>query len=148
MIKPSQWVFRCYMPAEGLVHIIEVFTVKRKCIFLKWYSSYFSSKSLNCNLSPPTTILQTFSPEDGLCKDIYSYLASNPNSFQKDCQLLFKCQKKPTKPNYCQTHTVCVNVTVMHDTYILFVYFLCMSNSVRFTLKEFCISKAATCGLQ
>lgn len=135
------------MPADGLVHIIEAFTVRPKYIFLRWYSSCFSSKSLNCNMSPPTTILQTLSPEDGLCKDIYSYLASNPSSFQKDPQLLFKCQKKPTKPNCCQTQTVCMNVTVMHATYILFAYFLCMSNSVRFTLKK-CILEAATCGLQ
>lgn len=97
MIKQSQGSSRWFKPSEGHVHIIETFTIRPKYIFLRWCSSYFFSKYLNCNMSPPTKILQNFLPEDGLCYDInislYSYLVSKHSFFQKDSLLLFKCQK-------------------------------------------------------
>lgn len=96
MIKQSQGSFRWFMLGEGHVHIMETFTIRPKYIFPRLYSSYFSTKYLNCNVSPPTKILQIFCLRMAfatLCISLYSYLARKHSFFQKDSLLLFKCQK-------------------------------------------------------
>lgn len=109
--------------ASDYLYQVKVSFIILKHIFLRWNSSYFSSKYLNWNMSPPTKILKIFLPEDGLCKEIYIYIyihtwQANPASSRK---ILCFClnvksslqNQTVAKPRLCECHSdACYILTV------------------------------------
>lgn len=121
MIKMSQGNFRWFI--TGLVHTIEAFTVRPNNIFLRWYSSYFSSVSQLEHVTSNHNSTGTFTWGQFLKRYICTWQAM-PAPFRNILSFFLNVKRSPqnptvAKPRLCECHS---DACYIHTLCVLFMH--------------------------